>query len=97
MIDDIKLIGINDNQMDELIEKLGYDKVLNMACNHELIKENIDLLNSYGLKNIYELLLNKEYIFFIDTQELKEKFNRPDIIQMVDLINNGYLFIDDIL
>ena len=97
MIEDIKLIGITDEMMDDMIQKLGYDIVLNMACNHELIKANIDLLISLGIKNIYDLLLNRDNIFLIDTEELKNKFKRDDIEQLINLINNDYSYVDDIL
>lgn len=38
MIENMLLIGISDEFIDELIDKIGYDRVLNLACNYEKVK-----------------------------------------------------------
>lgn len=96
MIENINLIGISNEQVDLMIEKLGYDIVLSMACNHELVKANIELLKSLGINNINELLLNREGIFLIDTEELLSMFSKFNISQIVGLINEDYTVIDEL-
>ena len=45
MIEDIKRIGIDDKLYNEMINTLGYDTVLNMACNYKLIMQNNKRIN----------------------------------------------------
>lgn len=97
MIENIELIGLENEMLELIKEKMDYDIILNMACNHELIKNNIDLLRSFGIKNIESLLLNRENIFFMETIDLQKKFNNYNIEALVNLINEDYTVIDEIL
>ena len=96
MIEDIKKIGISDEFYNLLIENLGYDIVLNLACNYELVKKNINLLKSYGIENIEELLLNRDSLFLKDSEEIFEKLNKQDIETFVMLVNSDYTNIDSL-
>jgi len=96
MIEDIKLIGLDSSLINEIIDKLGYDTALNMACNHEKIKANINLLKSLNIKSINELLLNRNDLFFIETEKLTKKFSKFNIMNLSYLINEDYTVIDEI-
>lgn len=97
MIENITLIGISDEFADEMIDKLGYDSVLNLACNHELVKKNIELLKSFGIKDIEALLLNREHIFLKASEGIVKKFSKYNIPALAELINNDYTVIDEFI
>ena len=97
MIEDIKLTGISEETINKMMEELGYDIVLSMACNYKKIKENIELFKSINIINIEELLLNKNEIFFKETSLLKEKIFRFDIPSLVEIINDDFEVIDEVL
>jgi len=96
MIEDIMKLGITNKFYDLLIEKHGYNLVLDMACNYELINKNINLLKSYGIIDIESLLLYREYILFYDTDYIIECFNKYDISKIVTEINDDYTEIDKV-
>ena len=94
MIDYISLAGISDELKDKMIDILGYDSVLNLACNYELVKNNISLFKQLGILDIESLLLNKDYIFLKETRDIFDGFNKFNISEIIDLINNDYDAID---
>ena len=95
MIEDIKLIGIEDELIEELLEKLGYDKVLSMACNYKKIRENINIFKAINVADINELLINKNDIFFKEPEEIIKKLSSINIANFVNLINEDYELIDE--
>lgn len=96
MIEYIELAGIDEVLKNKMIECLGYDTVLNMACNYKVVKNNIEILKSFGITNIEDLLLNKDYIFTLDNNKLINYFKKFNIPNFVNLINNDYNVIDEI-
>ncbi len=94
MIEDIKRIGISDNLYDEMIDTLGYDTVLNMACNYELVRANVNLFLNRGIIDITPILLHKDYILMKDTSEIEEALNKCNTINIIELINEDYTNID---
>ena len=96
MIDDIEIAGISEVLKEKMIEKLGYDTVLNMACNYERVKDNIHLLQSIGITDIEQLLLNKNYIFLKKPDDILKKLSNFNISNLVSLINEDYNVIDEL-
>lgn len=94
MIEYIALAGISDELRDKMIDNLGYDSVLNLACNYELVKNNISLFRQLGIEDIDNLLLNKDYVFLKDTREIFNKFTNFNLNEIINLINNDYDAID---
>lgn len=97
MIENMLLIGLSDEFVDELIDKIGYDRVLNLACNYKKVKKNIDLLKSFGIKDINELMINRSYLFLEETDVLLKKFSQFNIPVVVELINEDLNVIDEII
>ena len=97
MIENIKLIGLDENTIEEMYNTLGYDIVLSFACNYETVQKNINLLKSFGVNNIKQLLLNRENIFLMNNEELLKKFSKYNIPSLVNLINNDYTVVDEFL
>ena len=96
MIQDIELIGVDKEVIDELIDKLDYSDVLNLACNYEIVKNNIDLLKSLGVKNIDDLLINRSSLFLEKSEKLRKKFSEFNIPVFVNLINMDYTVVDEL-
>ncbi len=94
MIEDIKRIGIDDKLYNEMINTLGYDTVLNMACNYKLIMQNISVLLNHGINDITSLLLYKEYILMKDTKDIEYALRKCNIPNISELINSDYTNID---
>ena len=94
MIEYIALAGISDELKDKMIDVLGYDSVLNLACNYKLVKNNIDLLKQLGILDIESLLLNKYYIFLKETRDIFNNFTKYNISEIINLINEDYDAID---
>jgi hypothetical protein len=94
MIEYIALAGISDELRDKMIDNLGYDSVLNLACNYELVKNNISLFRQLGIEDVDNLLLNKDYVFLKDTREIFNKFTNFNLNEIINLINNDYDAID---
>ena len=97
MIDDIEFAGISEELKEKMIEELGYDTVLNMACNYERVKENIQTFKSIGINNVDELIMYNSDLFQKKPDELKNKLTKFNIPEVVKLINEDYTTIDDIL
>ena len=95
MLENIKLIGIDDDFIDEMIDTIGYDMVLDLASNYELVEANAKYLKSLSL-NIKMLLLNRPEIFLKETEKLQLKFNKSNINQIIELINEDYTIIDEL-
>lgn len=96
MIENITKIGITSEFADKMIDRLGYNTVLNIACNYSLVKENINLLKSFGIKNIEDLLLNRSDIFLKNYDSLVKKFSKFNIPLLTKLINEDYTVIDEL-
>ncbi len=96
MIENIKYLGFDDDFNAELMDTLGHDIVLNLACNYETVKQNIDSLESFGIKDIKKLLLNKVDLFFTNNEELIKKFGKYNIPVVVNLINRDYEIVDEL-
>lgn len=96
MIDNIELAGIDESLKERMIDKLGYDIVLNMACNYKKVKENIEVLKQLGIRDIDELLINRNDIFTLNSGELIKKFSKFNIPTIVNLINEDYNVIDEL-
>ena len=79
MIENINLINIDADKIEEIKLKLSDDILLNIACNYDLVNDNIKLLKSYGIDNIDELLINRPHIFLKDTNYLLNAFNDSDV------------------
>ena len=94
MIEYIALAGISDELRDKMIDNLGYDSVLNLACNYELVKNNISLFRQLGIEDVDNLLLNKDYVFLKDTREIFNKFTNFNLNEIINLINNDFDAID---
>ena len=94
MIEDIKKLGISDELYDEIINNLGYDLVLNMACNYTTIGENLNYLNNIGIDDLKDILLYKTHILFLEPIELRERFNNKNVRELVELINMDYANIE---
>ena len=96
MIEDLELIGLDEDLLEEMKQVLSYDNLLNLACNYKNVKESIELLKSYGIKNINELILNRHYIFLKGKEKLSLEFSKFDIKTFVALINEDYTTIDEL-
>ena len=96
MIKDLYNIGLNEQEVDEIIDELGYDEALNLSCNYELIKKNIDLLKSYGIKNIKQLIIYKEDLFLKNINDIVKMFSSYNIPVFVSLINEDVTTIDEL-
>ena len=97
MIENMLLIGICDEFIDELIDKIGYDRVLNLACNYEKVKKNRDLLKSFGIKDIDNLMIKRSHLFLEEPEILLKKFSQFNIPVVVELINDDVNVIDEII
>lgn len=96
MIKDLYNIGLNEQEVDEIIDELGYDESLNLSCNYELIKKNIELLKSYGIKNIKQLIIYKEDLFLKNINDIVKMFSSYNIPVFVSLINEDVTTIDEL-
>lgn len=97
MLDDLKKIGLEDSFCDQMIDEFGYDLALNVACNYELVKTNIETLKRFGITNIEQLILKKIDIFLMDNEQLVKRFGKYNIPVAAKLINEDYTFIDDLV
>ena len=97
MIENMLLIGISDEFIDELIDKIGYDRVLIFACNYEKVKKNRDLLKSFGIKDIDNLMIKRSHLFLEEPEILLKKFSQFNIPVVVELINDDVNVIDEII
>ena len=96
MIEDIMKIGISEEFYNKLVEVQGYNMVLDMACNYELINKNINTLKSFGITDIESLLLYREYIFFYDTDYIANCLGRLNNPTLISEINEDYTKIDSV-
>ena len=96
MLEDIKLIGLNNDELDEVINELDFNTILSMACNYKKIKENIHIFKSIGINNIVDLLIYKNNVFFVDSDLLIEKLSKISVLDFVDAVNSDYFIIDEL-
>lgn len=96
-MNNIEKIDVSSDIKDRLIDNLNYDVLLSLSCNYEAVNENINLLKEFKINDIGELLLYKPSIFLIDKEILIKKFSKYNIPVLVNLINEDYEVIDEIL
>ena len=94
MIENLKLAGLNEELIEAMIENLGYDLVLNLACNYDKISSNINILKKYEIVNIDELLLYKPELFLNDSVHLLYLLMKKNISNLSELVKNDYNCID---
>lgn len=85
-------------------EKLIYDleskyddgviDLIEIEC--ENIKDVIKYLKEIGIKNIDELMLGYIELFLKDVEEVKKAFDKFDIPDVVNAINNDVTYIENI-
>lgn len=96
MIENIVLTGIRQELIDDMIERLGYNEVLNLACNYDKVKKNIEFFQTLGIQCVDDLLLNRDYIFLKSVDEIAKKFSKFNVPVIIDLINTDYTVIDEV-
>ena len=96
MISDIELIGVDDKTIELLYDNLDSNELLSLACNYKTVKDNIELLQSFGVKCIDKLLLTRSYIFLKTKDELASAFKNVNIPVFVNLLNGDYNIIDEL-
>lgn len=97
MIENINKINVSKNCIEKLRDTLSYDELISIDSNYEIINNNIKLLQSYGIENMDELFLNKYYIFIEKTETLAKRFSKYNIPVYVQIINNDFSAIDEIM
>ncbi len=97
MIEDIVLTEINQDTLEKMYHQNGYDVMMSFACNHELVKKNIELLKSFGILKIEDLLINRSHLFLKDNEKLLKSFAKFNVANLVNLINEDYTMIDELM
>lgn len=96
MLEDIKKLAFDSKFNNEIVDKLGYDLTLNVACNYNLVNKNIESLKSLGINNIETIFLNRTHLFLIPNEVLVKKFSKYNIPVIAGLIKEDYTIIDDL-
>lgn len=97
MIENINKINVSKNCIEKLKNSLSYDELISIDSNYEIINNNIKLLQSYGIENMDELFLNRYHIFIEKTETLAKRFSKYNIPVYVQIINNDFSAIDEIM
>lgn|SRR5574344_487310 len=97
MIEDLKLIGLPDDLILKMNERLNDDILLSLAFNHDLVKENLGYFKSIGINNLDELMLRRPDIFTLKPNFIQSSFKKGNLYDEVNNLNQDYLSIDDIL
>lgn len=94
MIENLLKIGLNEELIEEMITLNGYDLILDLASNYELVSKNINVLVKFNIKNINEILLNRPDIFLKKTEIILKDFLKHNINYIVHSINEDNNNID---
>ncbi len=97
MMNNLEKIKVSNDCINNICKLVDSDVILSINNNYDLINKNIDLLQSYGIENIDEIFLNKYYIFLKETERLVKGFSKFNIPVLVNIINEDYNTIDEIL
>ena len=92
MITDLLDCGINKNTIKHIKENPSLEYTLSIN-----IKDVIDIINylkELNIKDIDNILLYNPDLFIETKKDIEERFNKKDISNLVDLINNDYQNID---
>jgi negative regulator of genetic competence, sporulation and motility len=90
-------IGISNNTIKEMINKNDYLTIEDLDFNYNNVKDIIKYFKNIGINNIDNLLINYNYIFFIDLDIIKEELNKYDINEVVNSINSDSSSIVELL
>ena len=96
MIENIMLMKIDEELKKKLMTQLDYNEALNIACNYQIVEKNINLLKSYGIIPVDEIILTRSQIFLKSTEEIAKCFAKFNVAVLVDLINTDYSVIDEL-
>ena len=96
MLEDIKKLTFDSKFNDEIVDKIGYDLTLNVACNYKLVNQNIESLKSFGIDNVKQIFLNRTHLFLLPNETLIKKFSKYNIPVIANLIKEDYTIIDDL-
>lgn len=86
----------DDASINEINTMLGKTILYNLSCNQENVINIIEYLKSIGIVNIKELIIYKTDIFLNTKDKIEKLFNRFNLNELVNIINNNYDEIDKI-
>lgn len=96
MIENIMLMKIEEDLKQKLMTELDYNEALNIACNYKNVEKNINLLKSYGIIPIDEIILTRSQIFLKSPEKIAKCFSKFNVAVLVDLINTDYSVVDEL-
>lgn len=93
----LKEYNINEETINEIRRHNGDAVFSDLCVREEETKEIIDYLMSSNIEPIEELLLYKIDLFFMDINDLKNIFEKPNKEEIVNRINEDFFTIDELL
>lgn len=91
----LKNKGFTDQEIDNIIDK--YSDTLDSFCLiSENVEEVIDYLNSYGIKNIPKLMLERIDIFYISVSVLERIFSHYDKDYIINSLDEDSSIFDEL-
>lgn len=94
MIDFLKEYNISLKVIDMIKKENSGANLYNLSCNQEEIKEIINYLRGLGIICVDELLIYRIDLFFNSLDDIKKRFSKYNINDLVNSLNNDYCFID---
>lgn len=96
MINDFNKLNVSKACLETIKNTFDYDRLVSIAYNVDIINTNIKMLKSYGIEDVEELFMEKDYIFLLKNEDLAKKFSKFNIPEFVKIINNDYSALDKI-
>ena len=92
MIDELLNYGIKKETIDSIKDNPTIE--YNLSVNIKDVKDIIIYLASLNINNIDNILLYDPDLFIETKKDIEERFNKKNIIELVNLINDDYENID---
>jgi len=89
-IDYLKDYGFTDENIDNLLDKMGKEEIdlYNINCKELNCRNILYFLATRGIKNLYSIVYTSPRIFDYDKEEIVDRFNKyGNIEELVNLLN----------
>ena len=94
MLSYLKEYDLTEDQIMDIINTYDNDLLKNLNFSKKNVKEIINYLTDFGVKDIYNVIKKRIDLFFLPLSLVKQNFTKLDKNMLVYLLNNS---IDDLI
>ena len=86
MIDFLVNCGISKMVINQIKDMNVYENLYNFSCNQDNVEKIIGYLKELNFEYVEDLLINKLDLFFLTFTEFKNKYNRDNFSDLMEVV-----------